>query len=134
MCPQPCARLSVWQRVELLGEFSFHLSAAPSPAEPESLLIQTKAWMQQHLLPCPRSVLGEGSDAQPLPRGNLLFQPHTQFPIQPPLCFTQESEQIFCQSYKFPSSHFHQFLLVLSAARCYSPLILLVQHCCSVLV
>lgn len=81
--------------------------------------------------------VGWGKWCSALPRDKLLFQPYTQFSIQPPVthCVLHKRvSRFFCQSYKFPSSHFHQFLAVLSAARCYSPLMLLVQHCCPVLV
>lgn len=43
--------------------------------------------------------------------------------------YMRRGSGFFSQSYQFPPSFFHHFLLVFSAARCFSPLILLVHYC-----
>lgn len=78
--------------------------------------------------------MGEGSDAQSLARSSLLFNQISipQFLRSHQLQnvhYTRRGSGYFSQSYQFSPSFFHHLLLVFSAARCYSPLILLVHYC-----
>lgn len=73
--------------VELLGGFWFHENGAPFQAGPGSLLIQTEARMQQHLLPCPRP----GRYLCWVRALDQIFHPVTSYTLR----ITQKSEQVF---------------------------------------